>query len=69
MTGPQGTPLAFGIMLLATMLDGYPGLAASAFSGGLFAAYLLLGLATLHYTTRGRPWRPFAAEFLSDFRQ
>lgn len=59
-TYPQGTPLAFGAMLLATMLSGYAGLAASAFSGGLFVAYLLLGLAILHYTTRGRPWRPFA---------
>jgi hypothetical protein len=59
-TYPTGTPLAFGAMLLATMLAGYPGLAASAFAGGLFTAYLLLGLAILHYTTRGRPWRPFA---------
>lgn len=59
-TYPAGTPLAFGVMLFATSLSGYPGLAASAFAGGLFAAYLLLGLAILHYTTRGRPWRPFA---------
>lgn len=59
-TYPQGTPLAFGIMLLATALVGFPGLAASAFAGGLFVAYLLLGLAILHYTTRGQPWRPMA---------
>lgn len=59
-TYPEGTPLAFGAMLLATLLAGYPGLAASAFAGALFVAYLLLGLAILHYTTRGRPWRPFA---------
>jgi hypothetical protein len=59
-TYPTGTPLAFGAMLLATTLAGYPGLAASAFAGGLFTAYLLLGLGILHYTTRGRPWRPFA---------
>lgn len=59
-TYPQGTPLAFGIMLLATALVGLPGLAASAFAGGLFVAYLLLGLAILHYTTRGQPWRPMA---------
>ena len=57
---PTGTPLVFGLMLLASMVAGYPGLAASAFSGGLFLAYLLLGLAILHYTTRGQPWRPFA---------
>jgi hypothetical protein len=59
-TYPQGTPLALGIMLLATMLSGYPGLAASAFAGGLLTAYLLLGLAVVHYATRGQPWRPFA---------
>jgi hypothetical protein len=60
LTYPAGTPLAFGVMLLATMLAGYPGLAASAFTGGLFVAYLLLGLAILHFTTRGQPWRPIA---------
>lgn len=59
-TYPAGTPLAFGVALFATTLAGYPGLAASAFAGGLFTAYLLLGLGILHYTTRGRPWRPFA---------
>ncbi|MGE0025452.1 MAG: hypothetical protein AB7S70_17655 [Hyphomicrobium sp.] len=59
-TYPVGTPLAFGAMLFATMLTGYAGLAASAFAGGLSVAYLLLGLAILHFTTRGRPWRPFA---------
>lgn len=57
---PQGTPLAFGVLLLGTMLAGYPGLAASALAGGLFVAYLLLGLAIVHYTTRGQTWRPFA---------
>ncbi|MBN8910702.1 MAG: DUF2232 domain-containing protein, partial [Rhizobiales bacterium] len=60
LTFPAGTPLAFGVTLLATMLAGYPGLAAAAFAGGLFLAYLLLGLAILHYTTRGQPWRPIA---------
>jgi hypothetical protein len=59
-TYPQGTPLAFGLMLLGTMLAGYAGLAASAFAGALFVAYLLLGLAIVHYTTRGQPWRPLA---------
>lgn len=59
-TYPGGTALAFGALLLATMLAGLPGLAASAFAGALFVAYLLLGLAVLHYTTRGQPWRIFA---------
>jgi hypothetical protein len=60
LTYPRGTPLAFGAMLFATMLADYGGLAASAFAGGLFVAYLLLGLAILHFTTRGQPWRPMA---------
>lgn len=59
-TYPRSTPLAFGLMLLGTMLAGYAGLAAAAFAGGLFAAYLLLGLAIIHYTTRGQVWRPLA---------
>jgi hypothetical protein len=58
-TYPQYTPLAFGLLLVATMLDGYAGLAASAFAGGLFVTYVLLGLAIVHFTTRGQAWRPF----------
>lgn len=60
MTFPTGTPLAFGLVLLATMLSSYAGLAATAFAGGLFLAYVLLGLAVPHFLTRGKPWRPFA---------
>lgn len=60
LTYPAGTPLAFGALLLGLMIAGYPGLVASAMAGGLFLAYLLLGLAIVHYTTRGQPWRPFA---------
>lgn len=59
-TYPAGTPLAFGVLLLGLMLPGYPSLVASAMAGGLFLAYLLLGLAIIHYTTRAQPWRPFA---------
>lgn len=60
LTYPAYTPLAFGALLLGLMMTGYPGLVASAMAGGLFLAYLLLGLAIIHYTTRGQPWRPFA---------
>ena len=28
--------------------------------GAFFIAYLLLGLAVIHYLTRGKSWRPFA---------
>lgn len=66
-TYPPGTPLAFGVMLLATMLAGYAGLAASAFAGGLFVAYVLLGLAVIHYATRRQPWRLFALWALYGF--
>jgi hypothetical protein len=37
-----------------------PGLIARAFAGALFFAYVLLGLAVVHYVTRGNTWRPFA---------
>jgi hypothetical protein len=36
------------------------GFIATAFAGPLFLAYVLMGLAVLHYVTRGRSWRPFA---------
>ena len=57
---PRGTALVFAGILLATMLGGYAGLTASAFAGAFFVAYVLLGLAIIHYTTRGKSWRPFA---------
>lgn len=60
MAYPAGTSLAFGAVLIASVLSGLPGLAASAFAGALFVAYLLLGLAVIHYMTLGRPWRAFA---------
>ncbi len=59
-TYPPGTPLLFGAALIASMFSGVPGLAASAASGALFVAYLLLGLAVIHATSRTKPWRPFA---------
>ncbi|WP_072391005.1 DUF2232 domain-containing protein [Hyphomicrobium sp. CS1GBMeth3] len=67
LTYPTGTALGFGIMLVATMLTGYAGVAASAFAGGFFVAYVLLGLAVIHYTTRGQPWRLFALWALYGF--
>jgi hypothetical protein len=57
---PRGTALAFAASLLATLVGGYVGLAASGFAGAFFMAFLLLGLAIVHYTTRGATWRPFA---------
>ncbi len=57
---PVGTPLLFAVATGAGFLAGMPGLIGSGFAGPLFLAYVLLGLAVVHYITRGRPWRPFA---------
>ena len=54
------TPLLLAVATGAAFLAGLPGLIAAGFAGPLFLAYVLLGLAVVHYMTRGRPWRPFA---------
>lgn len=60
MTYPVGTPLFLAIAVAGGFLSGISGLIASAFAGPLFLAYVMLGLAVVHFVTRGRPWRPFA---------
>jgi len=57
---PRGTGLLLGAALLGMSLTGYWAMAAASFAGTFFLAYVLLGLAIIHYTTRSRPWRPFA---------
>ena len=60
-TYPIGTPLLFAVATGAGLvLSGMAGLIGSGFAGPLFLAYVLLGLAVVHYITRDRPWRPFA---------
>ena len=59
-TYPARTPLLLAVATGVGMLSGVPGLIARGFAGPLFAAYVLLGLAVVHYVTRGRSWRPFA---------
>ncbi len=54
------TPLLLAVATGAAFLAGLPGLIAAGFAGPLFLAYVLLGLAVVHYMTRGRSWRPFA---------
>ena len=56
---PSGTALGLAAATGATFLSGFAGLAAAGFVGALFMAYMLLGLAIVHYVTRGRSWRPF----------
>lgn len=57
---PRGTPLVLAAASAGTFLPGYPALAASALSGAFYFAYVLMGLAVVHYVTRGQSWRPFA---------
>ena len=57
---PRGSALALAGTTFAATADGMPGLAATALSGTLFVAYVLLGLAVIHFVTRGAAWRPFA---------
>lgn len=58
MTFPPGTPLLLAAsVLLSAVLSGFAGMAASAASGALYMAYVLLGLAVIHYVTRGNAGR------------
>lgn len=57
---PKGTPIAFLVVSLAAFLEGPAGIAGRAFFGALLLAYILLGLAIVHFITRGSTWRTFA---------
>lgn len=55
---PLGTPLLLGAAIAAALLlEGVLRLMAMGFAGALYAAYVLLGLAILHFVTRGYSWR------------
>jgi hypothetical protein len=60
MVYPPTAPLMLAAATAAGFLAGLPGMIAAGFAGPLLFAYVLLGLAVVHYTTRGRSWRPFA---------
>lgn len=53
LTLPRIFPLLFGVAVLATFLPGFPGLLASGVASALFFPYVLVGLAILHFVTRG----------------
>lgn len=57
---PRFAPLVLAGASVATLISGYPALFASALSGAFYLAYVLMGLAVVHYITRGQAWRPFA---------
>jgi hypothetical protein len=57
---PPSAPLMLAAATALGFLAGLPGMIAAAFAGPLLFAYVLLGLAVVHYTTRGLSWRPFA---------
>ncbi len=54
---PAGLPLLLALALAAAFVPGVAAVAASSLTGALLFAYLLAGLALLHYVARGRaPW-------------
>ncbi|SDP62615.1 Predicted membrane protein [Filomicrobium insigne] len=58
-TYPSGIPLLLAISVIgAAYAPGMLGLFSSAAAGAIYFAYILLGLAILHYITRGNAWRP-----------
>lgn len=60
MSYPGTTPLLLAVATGLGFLDGMIGIFARGFAGTLFFAYMLLGLAVVHYVTRGQSWRMFA---------
>lgn len=57
---PNGTALALAFATAATFLPEPFRMAGSTLVGTLVFAFLLLGLAVIHYVTRGNPWRLIA---------
>ena len=51
-TFPPGTPLLLAASTAASFAPGHAGLAAAGFAGSFYLAYVLLGLAVVHYTAR-----------------
>ena len=56
---PPIAALGITISMLATYLSGMAGLYATAFAGAFMVVYICLGLAIIHYITRGNPYRGF----------
>lgn len=56
---PRGFGIGLAVALGLTLLPDMPGLLATGFAGAFLFAYLLMGLAIIHYATRGLAGRPF----------
>lgn len=56
---PRGFGLGLAASLTVAMLPGLPGLLATGFAGAFLFAYLLVGLAIIHFATRSFAARPF----------
>lgn len=55
---PLGTPVLLSAAVAASLLlDGMPRIMAMGFAGALYTVYVLLGLAIVHYVSRGVSWR------------
>ena len=59
LTYSPAVPFVMAAATFASLVGGWPGMAASALSGTFMFAYILLGLAVVHYLSRGNSWRPF----------
>lgn len=59
-TYPPLAALILAIAMVASFMNDTFGLMATAVSGAFYLAFVLLGLAILHYMTRGLSWRPMA---------
>jgi hypothetical protein len=68
MTYPAGFPLVLAAALAASFAPGIVGIAGTSFTGALLLAYLIAGLALMHFIARGRArwilWFVYAALFL-----
>ncbi|MGL4396042.1 MAG: DUF2232 domain-containing protein [Hyphomicrobium sp.] len=64
---PQGSALALLAAVVATFAGGLVGLVSGGFFGAFLTAFVVLGLAVVHYVTRGSPWQGFtlAATYIS----
>jgi hypothetical protein len=65
---PAGFPLVLAAALAASFVPGIVGIAGTSFTGALLLAYLIAGLALMHFIARGRArwilWFVYAALFL-----